>query len=169
MIALNGDEVIERWRVELAGDNMPVQPYHAAEPLPFVDAERLIQRCEAISRRMAREELDRLSTQKIRAACVLSSSARPLPELRAVLASHALIHTAEGELYRDSLRQALADMSVRLVEAREKEVFSKLPGAALARIESYGKILGPPWRQDQKLATAAAWIAQSVLAKGAGR
>src|SRR5947207_1649745 len=129
MIALNGEQVVERWRVELAGDNMPVQPYHAAEPLPFLDAERLIRRCEEISRRMAREELDRLSTQKVRAACVLSSSARPLPELRAILAAHPLIHTAEGELYRDSLRRVLVDMGVRLVEAREKEVFSKLPGA----------------------------------------
>jgi hypothetical protein len=36
---------------------------------------------------------------------LLLSSSRPLPkELTAILASHALIHTAEGEMYRDVLR-----------------------------------------------------------------
>src|SRR5882724_4616296 len=103
MIALAGDEVLERCRIELMESGLPVQPYHAAERLPFAGAERLIRRSAEVSRRMARASLERPWAHRVRVACVLDSSARELPELKAVLGSHALIHTAEGELYREAL------------------------------------------------------------------
>jgi hypothetical protein len=160
MIALAGNEVVERWRITLADATMPVQPYHAAESRPYSQAERLIQRAEETSRRLAREELERLSAHRVRAACVLDSSARELPDLKSVLASHALIHTAEGELYREALRRACAHLEIPLVRAREKDVMARIPPDIQQRIEGYAKILGPPWRQDEKLAMAAAWVAQ---------
>src|SRR5581483_6497778 len=127
MIALAGNTVVERWRIELAGDGMPVQPYHAAEPLPFAEAGLLIRNCAEISLRFAMQVFERLSGHEVHAACVLASSGRPLPDLKAILASHALIHTAEGELYRDALRRAASHFKVPLVQAKEKEVLARVP------------------------------------------
>ena len=42
-----------------------------------------------------------------------------------------------------------------------------LEGVA-GRVADLGRGLGPPWREDQKLAAAAAWLAL-VSASGAGR
>lgn len=148
--------------MELMEPALPVQPYHAAEPLPIDRAERLIRHAEEVSRRMAREKMERLSARRVSAACVLDSSARALPDLKAVLASHALIHTAEGELYREALRLACTHAGVSLVRAKEKTVLEMLPADVRRRIAAYSKILGPPWRQDEKLAMAAAYVAQAV-------
>jgi hypothetical protein len=43
---------------------------------------------------------------KIVRSALLLTSGRALPELKKILASHALIHSADGELFRDSLRAA---------------------------------------------------------------
>jgi hypothetical protein len=158
MIVLSGDGVIERRRIVLAGDGLPVQPYHAAEPLPFAEAEQLIGRCSEAARQLAVDAVE--PVRQARAACVLSSSGRPLPDLASVLASHALIHAAEGELYRDALREAAAQFGIPLVTAREKDALGQLAAGMRVRIDSYGKLVGPPWRQDEKLATAAAYLAQ---------
>src|SRR5437762_2632791 len=73
MIALAGHEVVERRRIALMEASLPVQPYHAAEPLPFAKAGQLIRRSEEVSRRMALASIEHLSAQRVRAACVLDS------------------------------------------------------------------------------------------------
>jgi hypothetical protein len=90
---------------------------------------------------------------------VLLGSGRPLPELAAILASHALIHTAEGELFRDALVWAARECGLPVTGVREKG----LNAAALKRLDALGKALGPPWTQDQKYATLAA-----LMASGSG-
>jgi hypothetical protein len=49
---------------------------------------------------------------------------------------------------------------------REREVWDRAAGvlhlelpALQERINTLGRSLGPPWRQDEKLASLAAWIA----------
>jgi len=178
LIALTGPlaapEVVERRRVELVDQASPggAQPYHAARALEPQAAERLLAQSRNASLRLARqalaatgEELRRRGQAAV--ACgLLQSSARPLPELAAVLASHALVHTAEGELFRDVLAAAGADLGLALIRVKEREVLERC-GAALGlaagdlhrRLDELGRALGPPWRQDEKLATLAAWLA----------
>src|SRR5260370_13298371 len=153
MIAFADNTVIERRRIELAADDMPVQPYHAAEPLPFAEAERLIRRSEESSRRLAIQALKPFA--HARAASVLSNSGRPLPDLQSILRSHALIHAAEGELYREALRHAAQQFGIRLINAKEKEIFAQLPPKVHRHIEEYGKIFGPPSPRHEELPPAA--------------
>jgi hypothetical protein len=159
-VVVASGRIVERRRIELADGTVPVQPYHAAEPLPFPEAEQLIRRAEEISGRLARREVERLLAFRVCVACVLENSARALPELKAVLASHPLIHTAEGELYREALRRACTHLAIPLVHAKEKEVPSRIPPELRQRIADYGKVIGPPWRADEKLAAAAAYLAE---------
>jgi hypothetical protein len=178
LIALGGPLaapiVLARRRVELADRSMPasVQPFHAARDLGPEAGERLVARCREASLGLARQALrdtrEELGQQDYRvAACgVLQSSARPLPAFAAVLASHALIHTAEGELFREVLAAAGAELGLAVVRVKEKEVLDRWAAGtgltvaeAEGRLAELGRTLGPPWRQDEKLATLAAWLA----------
>lgn len=146
------------------------QPFHEAEPMPFNRAEAFIETCTAATAKLARRALTQIHRQTpLRACCVLTASGKPLPELRAILASHALIHTAEGEFYRDAVAAACetCEISVRRVRERDMEnELQKLPVTAVAakeRIAAFGKQAGPPWTQDEKLAALGAWLMLAVL------
>jgi hypothetical protein len=97
---------------------------------------------------------------------ILLSSGRAATTLAATLASHALIHTAEGELFRDALTHASEHCELRVTGVRERELFAR--GAAELRVPvdelrrqvtEMGRPIGPPWRQDQKHAALVAWLA----------
>ncbi|HXI38798.1 MAG TPA: hypothetical protein VNH83_02415 [Bryobacteraceae bacterium] len=173
--------VIERRRIELADRSTrgSVQPYHFAEGMEPKKAERWIEQCLNASEGLAREGIAvtvnnlRQQGYRVRRCGLVRSSARPLPELTNVLASHALIHTAEGEMFRDALTRASAHHGLTVVGVKERELFERCEcdlGMQAAEMESrlseLGKMLGPPWRQDEKFAMLVAWLA---LTAGAGR
>jgi hypothetical protein len=88
---------------------------------------------------------------------VVLGSGKALPGLEGILGSHALIHTAEGEMFRAVLLWAAQSHGLPVTGVREKE----LAATTLKRVASYGKLIGPPWTQDQKYATVAALLALS--------
>ncbi len=165
--------VLVRARLELAEGSRegPVQPYHVAEPMPIEKARAYLDRCRAEALRFARRGLGQLLAEletlgaKPAACALLTGSGRALPELRAILASHALIHTADGEHFREAIADGARSLKLPVLRVREKEVFSeasaalKLTEARLkARLAALGKSVGAPWTADQKLATLAAWV-----------
>jgi hypothetical protein len=162
--------VVDRRRIEMADDPEAKQPYHAAEELP-------LPRAAAMLERFARKATERAAAglgaalQDLRGkgydvvgTVILASSGRPLPPLEAVLASHALIHTADGEHFRDALAAASAGHRLPVTRIREKDLPARAE-AALRRpakelqssVTAWGKALGPPWTQDQKLSALGAW------------
>src|SRR5215831_4914551 len=104
-------EVVSRRRIENADAGIK-QPYHAAEPLPFEEAKALIRTCTEGTRQLTRKAIRGLLDDmlekgyKIAGCGVALGSGRTLPELKSILASHALLHTAEGEFYRHALVDA---------------------------------------------------------------
>jgi hypothetical protein len=104
----------DRRRIEIADSTVPgsKQPYHAAEGLPLEEAQRMIQRCEHSTVRVAQGAVQaaierlRQNGYMVVGCGVLVGSGRPLPGLEATLASHALIHAAEGEFFRNAVRAA---------------------------------------------------------------
>jgi hypothetical protein len=180
-VALSGPPasptVIDRRRIELADAAIEgsKQPYHEAEGRTPKEAERIVGRCTDSSRRLAREALwavlDELRRRDLDVAgCgLLLASGRPIPgRLHAILASHALIHAAEGQMFRDVLVRASEHFSLPVTGIREREVLARaaeaagLPAPELQRrVGEMGRALGPPWRQDEKLATLAAWVVLS--------
>ena len=170
--------VVVRRRVELSR-RTPRQPFHAAEKRPFAAAEGLIRRATdeatTLAERAVEEaiaELRAAGHEPVAAGLVLAAG-RPLPGLRDVLASHALIHAAEGELFRDVLRQASRRCGLRVTEVRERDLEERAArslgrsAAELARrLAEWGKALGPPWTQDEKRAALVAWLALGSGADG---
>ncbi len=166
--------VVARRRIELIDPAIPgsKQPYHAVEGQELERAEAHIHRCTDTARQLGRDALRaviadlRRSAHEVVGCGNLLASGRPLPGLAATLASHALIHTAEGVLFRDALSHAGARCKLPVTEVRERELFDRaaaelgLPVAQLRRrLNELGKSLGPPWTQDQKLAALVAWLA----------
>ncbi len=148
------------------------QPYHTAEKMPRPDAIKFIRGVQSDAKRMAISSLRSLQADvaegdfKIERSALLLASGRALPGLEKILASHALIHTADGELFRDSLRAACGVCDLPMESIREKELFAPATSKALAvqpaalkrRIAALGKALGPPWSEDEKFAALGTWL-----------
>jgi hypothetical protein len=104
------------------------QPYHFAESLSLEEAEHHIQKCAEVSKRLAlqaiREMLDEVTNRKYRVldCAMLLASGRALPSLQKILASHALIHTAEGVLFRNVVREACEHFRIPVMGIREREL-----------------------------------------------
>ena len=180
LVALAGSsaspEVIDRRRIETADPAIrgSKQPFHAAEPLKLEDAEALIRKCTESTRRLSREAL-KAAIGDLRgrgfevAGCgVILGSGRSLPALPAILASHALLHTAEGEFYRQALVEAGQHCGLPVAGVKEREAYEQsaaqlrlsVPELEI-RIAALGRGIGPPWTQDQKYAALVGWLALS--------
>jgi hypothetical protein len=103
---------------------------------------------------------------------LLLASGRPLPALEKILASHALIHTADGELFREALLDASARCGLKEFTIKDKEllartgqVFRAKPNELMRRVTELGRSFGAPWSQDEKFATLAAWLASKAPAR----
>ena len=170
--------VLRRLRVELAAnDPGSKQPYHAAEGLALKKAATLIERSTETARKLAgramHDVVDELKADghEVVGCGLLRASGRPLPGLEQILASHALIHAAEGEMFREGIVEASRTCGLPVTAVKERELLDRgavelhlAPASLKARLDGFGRALGPPWRQDEKLATLVAWLA--LLAAG---
>src|SRR5713101_7962147 len=104
------------------------QPYHTAEKMLTGQAGEFIERVRDEARRLAHRAIHGLQSdlQKqgiaVKSCGLLLASGKPLPNLEKILASHALIHTADGELFREALLHAIARCCLRDFRIREKEL-----------------------------------------------
>lgn len=172
--------VLDRRRIVIFDTAIPgsKQPFHAAEGMELKKAEAHIARCKSSTWKMAREEFGavvkemRAQGHEVMGCGLLLASGRPVGTLAEALASHAMLHTAEGQFYRDALREASEHFAVPVMGVREKELFVRATETLrLSEIEirrrvgEMGKAIGPPWSQDEKLAAIVGWMA---LKAGAG-
>ena len=148
------------------------QPYHTGERMPLDEARAFISGVETQARDLAyraiRELQQTLQAQGYgltRCGLVLASG-RPLPELSHILESHALIHTADGELFRGALLHASARCGLAAKTAKERELLNEAsqtlrlkPNDLTRRIAGLGRRLGAPWTQDEKFSALIAWLA----------
>jgi len=148
------------------------QPYHTAERMTLDEAEDFLGRQQSEARRLAGQALEAVRRDaaqrgyQVARAALLTASGRPLPELAKILAAHSLIHAADGEFFRQALLHACKAHSLAVTAIKDRELLAaggakfKRGPAALARLlVELGKPIGPPWSQDEKFATLAAWLA----------
>ena len=91
----------------------------------------------------ARQSLAALLSDRVR-VCAIVAKEGTADDLDRILGSHPRIHTAEGYFYRDVLREACS-IPTHIVPPKSLDP-SKV-----------GKLAGPPWGKDQKLAALAGW------------
>lgn len=156
-------QVLARVRVEMADPADPEsrQPYHAVEDLPVAEAARRLARWLAVAERMAYSFLHTLVADlakrghRVASVGVLDSSGRKGGSLEAILASHALIHTADGDHFRLALAAAAerCGLPVSRLPVRDLEAETRLR----LQVLELGRQVGPPWGADQKMAALFAW------------
>jgi len=147
------------------------QPYHFAQGQNLSAAERYLADCAAISERLAFQalaaivkDLDHREFSAVGCAILLASG-RSLPPVARILASHPLIHTAEGEFFRQAFWKAAERLDLQVTGIREREldvradaVFGVRSTKLKREIAALGGTVGPPWTTDQKLASLAACL-----------
>jgi len=141
--------VVERARV-VACEVEDGQLYHLAaertrDREAFVDTRR----ARAVERAIAalREHVGEAT-----AACIVGNVAA-LPPLATIVASHPLIHSAEGELWRAIFAEAAAALGLAVTRADANSVRSKSNAAFLAEGK---RTLGAPWTREVQDAALAA-------------
>ena len=147
------------------------QPYHTAGRMPLEKARAFVagslteaKRLATLALRSTQAELGRQGFQVERSALLLASG-KTLPGLESILLSHALIHTADGELFREALRHSSADCGLEIACIKERELLDRGAQALrtsreklLRQITELGRSFGSPWTQDEKYAALAAWL-----------
>ena len=161
-----GFELRFRQRVRTCPPELPRQPFHAvAEQGAPRDTIRQV-RTAAVS--LSNDAISAAAAEASgHAAAAVAMGRTAIPgDLDRILASHALLHAAEGELYRDALSEAAEATGLRVVRYLNREVRSEAAGAlgwpldALERwLADAGKAVGAPWTKDEKDASAAALLA----------
>jgi len=134
--------IVANQTIEILGDPERFC-FHKAAEMPRGAAEKWITQARHKALANARRALTPLLAQGV-SVCAIVAKGGDAGDLDKVLASHSRIHTAEGCFYRDVLSEACS-VPVSLVAPSSLDP-SKV-----------GKLAGPPWGRDQKLAALAAW------------
>jgi len=179
--AAAGPRVLARSRVALIDDRDPEakQPYHAVEFACVEEAAGRLKGYLEVATAMARAAIETQCAAVAQLgyapkfAGIVDSAGRRPSSLASILKSHALIHAAEGDHFRNAL-SAAADgqgLAVRRIPARDLEDYAvkqlRLPlESMLDAVNSWGRQVGPPWGADQKKAALLAW---ALLTSSAAR
>jgi hypothetical protein len=147
------------------------QPYHSAEKISLAEGRSFISFVRGEARSLAREAIRsaqislRQEGYELTRCALLLASGRPLPALPQILASHALIHTADGELFREASLHASKRCGVEAFTTKEavlletaSQALNLQPKELPRRLTDLGGELGPPWTQDEKYAALVAWL-----------
>src|SRR6267143_2291713 len=130
------------------------QPYHTAGKMLQGQAREFISRMQAEARRLAHRAIRDLQSDlqkqglKLTRCGLLLASGRELPALDKIIASHALIHTADGELFREAILHASACSGLAMSTVKERELleragqaFRMKSAALLQRVTELGRAL----------------------------
>jgi hypothetical protein len=176
MVVLGGTaaapELLARSRVQLidARDPESKQPYHAVEFLCVEEATGRLDGYMAVATHLAQDSI-RAQTEQlkerglaVKSVGIIESSSRKQVSLPSILASHALIHAADGDHFRSALFAAAQQcrLPVFRVPAKGLEDHAgkclRLPiNRILETVKNLGLGKGPPWGADQKQAALLAW------------
>ena len=153
------------------------QPYHTAEKMPMDRAREFVSRVESAATQLAEEAIRTIQIElgkqgyEVKCFGLPSASARPLPDLDKILRSHALVHTADGALFRRALIHAGERCQIAQVIFQERELVAIACNTLkidkddlMSTLVRLGKAIGTPWSQDEKFSAMAAWL---TLLKGA--
>ena len=176
-VTLGGDArkpvVFDRCRVTLCPDDLPRQVYHHAQSLSPARAVRAVVDVEdavdITSDHVLGELAERAMCHGELVAVGIVGEPRSVPDLKQVLASHALLHLAEGELYRGALDDAAHERGLPVSLTSHKETIGHASAslgvssdALEATLTDLRRELGAPWQADHRAAAAAALVALAL-------
>ena len=172
ILAADFDEprIIERAEIPLLPQGESA-PYHAAKELEPEAADRHVKASLARARRLAanavRDAAQRCTDagHQLGGCAVLVGGGMPEWTTVQILAVHARMHQAEGEMFRGVLVEAVRLSGLQLTTLPDKTALDSaaaelgITRATLdVRLAALGAAAGPPWTKHQKEAAAAALV-----------
>jgi hypothetical protein len=171
--------VVHRGQLKIGPAQLPAQVYHAAREVGPAEAVELVGRVVGEVGGLAVAEVGAVvaalrarGQHPVAAGIPVGVTAIPAG-LALILASHALLHAAEGDLYCQALADgadrhglALALVPAPDLAARAARELGVDAAAVRDRLTALGRELGPPWRRDEKDATLAAVLALAAAPAG---
>jgi hypothetical protein len=164
--------ILAKERVEMATTFETGAVYHAAQKLRVEEAEAFVRSSEEKFTAAVRARIGAIATElRARdvepvASAVVGAVVRPLPSLAAIVRSHALVHAAEGQLYRRVLARGSEACAIPAVFVTAQELAARVARATglpekriVSILADIGRASGKPWTKDEKEATLAAWLA----------
>jgi hypothetical protein len=159
-------QIVHRQEITLIDDEALRQPYHAACAVPMPEAAALIGSVEKAAAAAAAKAIEDLvsSLGPVAAVGVVGGNRKVPTELSGRLASHALLHASERDLFERAIigGATAAKLPVTAIPATGKlfAEASDLLGVSLEpMLASLGRSVGRPWQKDHREATAAALVA----------
>jgi hypothetical protein len=162
--------VLASRRLSLCPPDLPNEVYHAAGALDAGAGKALVAAVADTAREMALEQV-RLMLVEFGAVAGLTLAGVPagtgrIPgSIAAITRVHAMMHAAEGHLYREALADACASLQLAVHRYPAKQL-ADLAATGLAptgglapALAEMGDGFGPPWTRDQKDAVVCAWLA----------
>jgi len=147
------------------------QPYHTAKKRSLAEARDFVSGVRSEARSLAWDAISSVQSSfqhqgyELQRCGLLLASGRTLPDLPQILASHALIHTADGELFREALLHASKRCGFETLTAKESDLLERASHTLQLKTDDIGRRLvhlgtavGSPWTQDEKLAALLAWL-----------
>lgn len=163
--------VIANRQIRLFDTTEAAQLYHHAADAPPARAGRLVEAGASGARQRARDAIAALAGETgttLAAAGVIVGNRTELPPLEVIMRSHAMVHTAEGVLYRNVFADAARSLDLRVVTCPAAALAERAAAAlrcTAAELDSLiaeaGKIAGRPWTADQKRAFLVACLARA--------
>jgi hypothetical protein len=155
---------VSRRVVEMSDARVPEtrQPYHDGFYHTEEDAREIARRVKIV-KRCATQSIAALlkDTRATRAGLIVGSLIDP----EKVGNPHIRAHANEGRLFRTILEDALTSRGVRCEVIVEKQLpartaagLRRAPREIARTLDGFGKVLGSPWRADEKAAATAAWL-----------
>jgi hypothetical protein len=155
-------QVLERRRIVFAVGNERFV-YHQAAAMDLAAGEAFIETVRAATQANAAREIQAFLADlkrdgvTVRSAVTAAATAKAPDSLAAIVRSHALI-------YRDVIAEACTTLGLEVHRVAERDM-PRLVCSLLhvdaptldVRLKAIGAALGPPWSEDYRLATEAAW------------
>jgi len=161
----NGDKCAfaARWDVTLYNPAIPAtgQPHHEVMELSWTDAQVAVQRFERQIEAIANEALQKIASELrskgffVSAVGIVGSPDRKLEKIGN---PHIRAHAAEGILFRRVLEIAATDQGLNWRSFSDR-TFALESHKWKTTLAAVGAAAGKPWRVDERLAAAAAWLA----------
>ena len=140
------------------GDRLAFEPYAVASEMPLAEAAAAVaegrKRQDEMAAQGLRAIISQLEEKPVAVALIVNRAGwiTDLLSYSREWAEH--IPVAEGLAVRETLRFAVRQCGLKLVELDEKS----LPDP-VEHLKALGKVTAKPWRKEQKLTCVAAWVA----------
>jgi hypothetical protein len=168
---IEAPRILDRRRIEIVPDDQAYrQPYHAAVELGVKNGRALVKRSAEHAEKaslVALRDIERAVAPRRVASCAILAPLLKGPiRLEDALRSHALVHTAEGLLFREAVARAAVTCGLSVCAFFEREILAEASGTwrwnqdrLERRLSELRREVGPPWTRDEKLATVAGLLA----------